>query len=919
MYLKTIDLNGDWRFAYTRKEPENSQDVPFDGEFAARIAVPGYVDDQIDRLNRTVKWSREYVFNPDYRKIVMPMGAGKPADSSLPYIYGVCWYKKRVRLEEKDQGSRINLRIGGASVKSMVWFNGHYLGCHDTHQTPVSFPVEAYARYGEDNEIIIAVSNHKDRIASCILRGYKGKSMGIYGDVSLQIGAGSIIDDLYVRPDASLSTLNWQLTVRGAAPGMSAQWEIRDAQGQVVSCGEAPAEQPLSVWQSSAEKLVPWDDHDPRLYTLKVTLLKNGQPLDGCTQPFGMRHARTEAERIIINGENKQLRGFTEHAYFPETCTQALDKDYYIPRLKACKALGFNWLRFHTWSPNEAYLAACDELGMYVQVETYNGFTFENWKSLVHAYRTHPSVILYCCGNEVMLTDSVIALLEQCADYVHENAPDAMFSPMQSLHGVDVLVGHADEHDEVDSTILPHIRRRMDWLKSFSDVLEPHRVAGFDTIHSQRSDVMKNLGIYSGRAYLVHELGIIDSYLDLGLENRYEGSRIGKELYSSTREMLQKEGLLHKAPTYYRHSCAWTGVLRKLLMEKARMCPPVSGYDYLGAIDYHWHRGGYSCGLMNEFYELKPGQSAREILYYNAESVVVLDAGVKRSYLGGDTVELNAYAAIYGKDNLTDGILSWKLTDPEGRVMLRGSNDAPPLPRGQVSDAGIICFRVPENPAAVAYVLHVQLEGGAYCLQNEYSLWGFPKVELPKEIAVYHSPEASVYERIAQGECAFITGATPFPHLPTSFTKVMAGRTVGNSATWVHEHPMLKDFPNAGWCDLQFSGMLQDGSAALFQQNRDLFAPVVEVVGTFKLPFLQSALFEMRIGKGKCVFCTLNLQDNDPAAQWLKQCILRYMASDAFQPAVDTSLERILQLLEQRVDLDLDFDEETHNDGNAAM
>ena len=918
MTQRILNLNGDWHFAYTRETPEELGGFPSAGEFAALMPVPSYVDDHIDRLNRTAKWSRGYAFNPDYRRVELPMGAGKPADSSLPYIYGVCWYKKQIWLDESDRGTRINLRIGGASVRSQVWFNGYYLGCHDTHQTPVSFPVEDHARFDAENEIIIAVSNYKDSIASCILRGYKGKSMGIYGNVSLQIGCGSVIDELYVQPDASLKVLTWELIVRGNCHDTIC-WEIVDQRGATVDHGQTPADGSVTVWQSNAEPLSPWDDHHPVLYSLKVSLKKGHHTLDCHTQRFGLRHARTEAERIIINGRVKQLRGLTEHAYFPETCTQPLDKNHYLARLRKCQELGFNWIRFHTWSPNEAYLAACDELGIYVQVETYNGFTMDNWQSLVHTYRTHPCVILYCCGNEVMLQNAMIAFLEQCAAYVHRHAPDAMFSPMQSLHGVDVLVERSDGGDVPDTDILPHNRRKMDWLKSFSDVLEPHRVAGFDTIHSTRESVMHNMQIYAGRAYLIHELGIIDSYLDLGLETRYESSRIGTDLFTSTRKMMQHEGILQYAPTYYRNSCAWAGALRKLLMEKARMCGLVSGYDYLGATDHHWHRGGYSCGIMNEFYELKPGQTAREIRYYNAESVIVLDASLNRNFCCGDEVSIRAYAAIFGEAALEDGILSWKLADQTGHILLRGSQGVRFLPCGQVSPAGNISFTIPDMLDATACTLHVQLDGGSYSLENEYRLWCFPTCTQANEIAVFDSPDASVYHKIARGEVAFITGKTPFPHLPTSFTKVMAGRTVGNSATWIHEHPMLQTFPHDGWCDLQFARMLDGGSAALFQQNRDLFAPVVEVAGTFKLPFLQAALFELQIGKGKCVFCTLNLQDDDPAAQHLKQSILQYMCTDQFQPEKTVSLECVLQLLEQRTDPDLDFDEEAHTDGNAAF
>ena len=61
--------------------------------------------------------------------------------------------------------------------------------------------------------------------------------------------------------------------------------------------------------------------------------------------------------------------GLTDHGYFPLTCTPPMDTAYYRKAVQKYQEIGFNWIRFHTTAPHEAYLDACDELGMMVQVE----------------------------------------------------------------------------------------------------------------------------------------------------------------------------------------------------------------------------------------------------------------------------------------------------------------------------------------------------------------------------------------------------------------------------------------------------------------------------------------------------------------------------------------------------------------------
>ena len=53
----------------------------------------------------------------------------------------------------------------------------------------------------------------------------------------------------------------------------------------------------------------------------------------------------------------------------------------------------------------------------------------------------------------------------------------------------------------------------------------------------------------------------------------------------------------------------------------------VAGFDFLGDINTHWHTFGYSVGMMDEFYRLKPGETVENVLRYNSAAVVLSDLG----------------------------------------------------------------------------------------------------------------------------------------------------------------------------------------------------------------------------------------------------------------------------------------------------
>lgn len=427
------------------------------------------------------------------------------------------------------------------------------------------------------------------------------------------------------------------------------------------------------------------------------------------------------------------------------------------------------------------------------------------------------------------------------------------------------------------------------------------------------------------RPILSHEPGIIGNYLNLDLEHRYVGTRIGTDLFASVRRNLDQAGLLGRATLYYRNSCAWMRILRKHVLETARKIGYLAGYDWLGAFDENGLRSGYPCGIMNEFFELKPGESAADVLKYNGESVLLLDQTNRRNFSSGDRFQFEILASLYGGSRLAEGKLRWSLSDDRGRIHRRGEWPLREVRNGMIEKLGSVEGALPDLSQPARITLWAQLSGGQYEIGNDWDFWVFPRSG-PMGIAA--TADAAVLARLgsryrglrpinagdrdgvrivsgidhdtldflSRGGRVLLLGRGPFPALPTSFRMLTTGRVAGNLATVIEDHPLMRRFPHDGYCDWQFYSMLQEGSAVNFTELEAPFAAILEVVSSFKLIRKQASLFEWKVGEGRLLVCTLNLDLTDPAAAYLLDTMLGYVQGDDFKPRQAVDAQTIARL-----------------------
>ncbi|MGH9599187.1 MAG: glycoside hydrolase family 2 TIM barrel-domain containing protein, partial [Terracidiphilus sp.] len=148
-----------------------------------------------------------------------------------------------------------------------------------------------------------------------------------------------------------------------------------------------------------------WDAEHPHLYEVEVTLFLEERPVHRCSTRIGFREARFELDGFFLNGEKLRLFGLDRHELYPYLGFAAprrlLRRDAEILR----RRYNCNAVRCSHYPQSEAFLDACDELGLMVW-EELPGWQYlgdESWQDLamrdigamVRRDRNRPAVIIW--------------------------------------------------------------------------------------------------------------------------------------------------------------------------------------------------------------------------------------------------------------------------------------------------------------------------------------------------------------------------------------------------------------------------------------------------------------------------------------------------------------------------------------------
>jgi len=880
--FESVSLDGDWEMAYRPDECRSIAYPEFSGVTVAK-AVPGYWEDLRDAF-RAAGMKDEFRINPWHEDQQLPI-RGSAYDTTLPDIYGCFYYRRTVEL---DRVGAAVLRFEGVRNQVHVWVNGRFVAFRAGFSTPFELAVPKDVLKKGRNEIVLAVSNNPnlgycDFVCGLTTRALFRSTGGVNGSLELRFPKADLAD-VYVTTAKDLKTFTVHVSGKDAFSYVIADGE------RVLAKGEATGDFTLGTGGFAF-----WSPESPKRYELRLTAA-GGM----FVQKFGLRRLVADGEKFKLNDAPVYLRGITEHCYFAQTIHLPRDLGYYRMITAKRKELGFNFVRFHTFVPPVEYLEATDDLGMLVHVESPNFVSEPEYAAIVAFARRHPSVVIYCTGNETRIDRLAETYLEDVAKLVHEGT-DALFSPMSAMRAVEYAL--VSGKDVIVDKPFRHNAERLARLARYCDMWTSYQLGltSYESLNSKSADTLDLWGnVYAGKPRTSHEICIDGSYADLSLERLYPPNSpiLKSDLFSGIRRQLQEKGILDRADGYFRYSCEWMWRIRKFTFEKLRASDRTAGYDFLGDINTHWHTFGYSVGMMDEFYRLKPGETVENVLRYNSAAVLLADLGSDFNVTAGTKRKVSFSVSNYAADAV-DAKLDIALVEADsGRSVWQASSACGRIPNGRLSSLADVEVAFPAAAEAKKYLLRAAVGDLA---RNEWELYAFPAAAENRPAnglkVVSDISEKDLLATLARGERVLLLGTGPFKSLPTSYRIGMAGRCAGNYAAVIKPgHPALKGLPHEGFCGWQFRRLMEGGRAVQLEAGVP-FDPVVDVASSVKLVIRQAALFEYRVGPGRLCVCSFNFKGEDPAVRWLRNRLVAYASSDEFAPAQALSPEQLQAVL----------------------
>lgn len=320
--------------------------------------------------------------------------------SNVDEIFNIGWYRKEFLFLKKWTGKRIFIEFEGIFRDAILWVNGVYIDRHQSGYTPFICEITDHLIENEKNSIAVRVDSDQPE-------GWFYEGAGIYRNVNLLIG-----ECVYVKPYKTVvnATINGCVNVSTTIVNdtdnninQTVTFSVSHIENNPIStCTKSISIPPFSEANLSIDMTVDspllWDIDHPNLYTLTI------DATDRHTETFGFRSIFFDADKgFFLNGTPLKIRGACVHQDLGGVGT-ALSDNLNRYKIQKLKEMGVNAYRSSHHPPSPSILDACDELGMLVMDETRCFGTSpeakRQLKSLIERDRNHPSVFMWCIGNE---------------------------------------------------------------------------------------------------------------------------------------------------------------------------------------------------------------------------------------------------------------------------------------------------------------------------------------------------------------------------------------------------------------------------------------------------------------------------------------------------------------------------------------
>jgi beta-glucuronidase len=314
-----------------------------------------------DDVGRAAGWSAGV---PNAAPIAVP-GSWNDQLVGVRDELGPAWYERRFDAPPID-GFELALRFGSVNYIAEVWLNGEPLGSHEGGHLPFAFPAPSLRDVG--NMLVVRVDGRlaADRVPPGLVPLEHRHPREFFPPAAFDFFPFAGIHrkvELVATPPGGIADVRVRTELDSGAALLHV--EIAHGGGEVeLALDGVRFEAPLRLEQPRL-----WRPDDPHLATLAIELRREGATVDRYELPVGLRTIAVDGERLLLNGEPIELRGFGRHEDFP-VLGRGASAAVAVRDLHLMRDLGANSFRTAHYPHDEETLDLADRLGLLVIAET---------------------------------------------------------------------------------------------------------------------------------------------------------------------------------------------------------------------------------------------------------------------------------------------------------------------------------------------------------------------------------------------------------------------------------------------------------------------------------------------------------------------------------------------------------------------
>jgi beta-galactosidase len=377
--------------------------------------------------------------NAKWEKITIPHTAKIEPLVVNNQFQGTCWYQKKFTLAHSNN-KKVFLYFEGVMQEADVWINDQKITNHKGGYLPFTVDVSPFLKSNE-NTIKVKVNN-EDNPEFLPGKPLKDLDFNYYGGIYRNVYLITT-DKLYITNPIQANKkasggvyANFNDSNKNKASGTvqvhlkneytvekkaNLKFILTDNEGKKIEFKSEVFTLNANSDKTFSQNIVVdnpklWSISKPNLYSLEVQVIANNKIIDTYSEQIGIRKSEIKEDGYYLNDEKLYITGTNEHQEYPYLGYAISDEAQYRDAVKI-KNAGFDLVRMSHYPHAEAFLNACDEMGILVMNsltgwqffgnETFQKNAIQDIREMARRDRNHPSIIFWEASlNETQMSDS---------------------------------------------------------------------------------------------------------------------------------------------------------------------------------------------------------------------------------------------------------------------------------------------------------------------------------------------------------------------------------------------------------------------------------------------------------------------------------------------------------------------------------